>query len=94
MSAENQHLEKDVGAAPEGNTAGEGSGAPAAPMMSSEEQDIARAAARFGYGPLAHVNTLRLVCPPSVVNSSQVCTSRSSVASWPTLLLWACLLSP
>lgn len=64
MSAENQHLEKDVGAAPEGNTAGEGSGAPAAPMMSSEEQDIARAAARFGYGPLAHVNTAETRLPP------------------------------
>lgn len=64
MSAENQHLEKDVGPAPEGNTAGEGSGAPAAPMMSAEEHDIARAAARFGYGPLAHVNTAEARLPP------------------------------
>lgn len=27
------------------------------PQMSHEEEQVARAAARFGYGPLAHVNT-------------------------------------
>ena len=30
---------------------------PAAPQMSHDEHQTARAAARFGYGPLAHVNT-------------------------------------
>lgn len=53
MSAENPAVEKDVGPVPEN---GEASGAPAAPVMSAEEQEIARAAARFGYGPLSHVN--------------------------------------
>jgi uncharacterized protein len=65
MSAENQHIEKDVGAAPEGTTnPNAGEGAPAAPMMSAEEHEIARAAARFGYGPLAQVNTAEARLPP------------------------------
>jgi hypothetical protein len=41
-----------------------GEGAPAAPMMSAEEHEIARAAARFGYGPLAQVNTAEARLPP------------------------------
>ena len=62
MAAENQQIEKDVGPAPASNNAGEG--APAAPMMSAEEHEIARAAARFGYGPLAQVNTTEARLPP------------------------------
>lgn len=64
MSAENQQIEKDVGAAPERNVNNTGEGAPAAPMMSAEEHEIARAAARFGYGPLAQVNTAEARLPP------------------------------
>ncbi|KAJ5327040.1 hypothetical protein MYU51_008257 [Penicillium brevicompactum] len=45
-------LEKDIGTVPQ-NGAG---GAPMQPQMSAEEHQVARAAARFGYGPLAHVN--------------------------------------
>ncbi|OJJ35588.1 hypothetical protein ASPWEDRAFT_51588 [Aspergillus wentii DTO 134E9] len=55
MSAENnQSLEKDIGPIPDQASS---NGAPAAPQMSAHEHDVARAAARFGYGPLAHVNT-------------------------------------
>jgi hypothetical protein len=32
-------------------------GTPVHPQMSAEEHEVARAAARFGYGPLAQVNT-------------------------------------
>lgn len=64
MSAENHpSIEKDVGHTPEGTNGG-ASGAPAAPVMSAEEQDVARAAARFGYGPLSHVNTAEARLPP------------------------------
>lgn len=59
MSADqhNGALEKDFDPASVGNGNGNGNGAPVAQQMSVEEHDIARAAARFGYGPLAHVNT-------------------------------------
>ena len=57
MSAENPAVEKDVGPVPEnGEAAGAAGGAPAVPVMSAEEHEVARAAARFGYGPLSHVN--------------------------------------
>jgi len=63
MSAEaatnNATLEKDVGTAGTTNN-----GAAMAPQMSAEEHDVARAAARFGYGPLAHVNTAEARLPP------------------------------
>lgn len=61
MSAEahnNGALEKDV------TPAGAGNGAPMQAQMSVEEQDVARAAARFGYGPLAQVNTAEARLPP------------------------------
>lgn len=35
----------------------------AQPQMSHEEQEVARAAARFGYGPLAQVNTAEARLP-------------------------------
>ncbi|KAL4891781.1 GPR1/FUN34/yaaH family-domain-containing protein [Aspergillus ambiguus] len=55
MSAEqnNPALEKDV--APEGSSDGVNGGAPIAPALTEEQ--TARAAARFGYGPLSVVNT-------------------------------------
>lgn len=37
--------------------------APAHPQLSHEEHEVARAAARFGYGPLAHVNTAEARLP-------------------------------
>ncbi|KAF3386797.1 Acetate permease A [Penicillium rolfsii] len=49
----NGALEKDVGPAP----VAANNGTPVHPQMSAEEHEVARAAARFGYGPLAHVNT-------------------------------------
>lgn len=60
MSTEHNNgaLEKDVGPAPADN------GAPVAAQMSAEEHDVARAAARFGYGPLAKVNTAEAPLPP------------------------------
>ena len=55
MSAEqNQHLEKDFGPSAE-NSNSNGDGANLHNTMTAEE--TARAAARFGYGPLSHVNT-------------------------------------
>lgn len=49
----NGALEKDVDAtAP----AVAGNGTTVRPQMSAEEHEVARAAARFGYGPLAHVD--------------------------------------
>ncbi|EYE94833.1 acetate uptake transporter family protein [Aspergillus ruber CBS 135680] len=66
MSAENQ-FEKDVGPAAN-DTINHGdapaNGAPAAPILSAEEHEVARAAARFGYGPLSHVNTAEARLPP------------------------------
>ncbi|KAJ5103262.1 hypothetical protein N7532_003791 [Penicillium argentinense] len=52
----NGAVEKDLGATP-------ASGAPMNPQMSAEEHEIARQAARFGYGPLAHVNTAEARLP-------------------------------
>ncbi|KAJ5492782.1 Acetate permease A [Penicillium diatomitis] len=53
----NGALEKDVGTVPAGTAATDHhQGAPIHPQMSAEEHEVARAAARFGYGPLAHVN--------------------------------------
>ncbi|KAJ5131052.1 uncharacterized protein N7515_007091 [Penicillium bovifimosum] len=52
-------LEKDVNSVPSN-----GGGAPIQPQMSAEEHQVARAAARFGYGPLAHVNTAEASLPP------------------------------
>ncbi|KAJ9486026.1 Acetate permease A [Penicillium thymicola] len=65
----NAELEKDVGPSPpspqndNGNGNGNG-GAPMQPQLSAEEHQVARAAARFGYGPLAHVNTAEASLPP------------------------------
>lgn len=55
----NPAFEKDVGTAGNANN-----GAAMAPHMSAEEHDVARAAARFGYGPLAKVNTAEARLPP------------------------------
>lgn len=52
----NGALEKDVGNIP-------ASGAPVQPQMSAEEHEVARQAARFGYGPLSHVNTAEARLP-------------------------------
>lgn len=54
--------EKDVGPVPNNGVAN--NGAAMAPQMSAEEHHVARAAARFGYGPLAHVNTSEARLPP------------------------------
>lgn len=51
----NGALEKDLSTtAPTGTAADNGT--PVHPQMSAEEHEVARAAARFGYGPLAHVD--------------------------------------
>ncbi|KAF9888328.1 hypothetical protein FE257_008761 [Aspergillus nanangensis] len=56
MSAEQNSLEKDVGPIPESGSDGiNGHGAPMTTQLTAEE--TARAAARFGYGPLSKVNT-------------------------------------
>ncbi|KAJ6153125.1 hypothetical protein N7497_007444 [Penicillium chrysogenum] len=55
-NADHAQMEKDNG----------DNGAPMQPQMSAEEHQVARAAARFGYGPLAHVNTAEASLPPSV----------------------------
>lgn len=62
----NAGLEKDVGPSPPSpqNGNGNGGGAPMQPQLSAEEHQVARAAARFGYGPLAHVNTAEASLPP------------------------------
>ncbi|KAJ5551483.1 GPR/FUN34 family protein [Penicillium sp. DV-2018c] len=52
-------VEKDVGQTP-----ANANGATMAPQMSAEEHSVARAAARFGYGPLAHVNVNEASLPP------------------------------
>lgn len=58
-------LEKDVNPSPPSPQIGLGnSGAPMQPQMSAEEHQVARAAARFGYGPLAHVNATEASLPP------------------------------
>lgn len=48
-------------AKPEGNENANGSRV--VPQMSREEEEVARAAARFGYGPLAQVNTAERPLP-------------------------------
>ncbi|KAJ5959882.1 uncharacterized protein N7479_007032 [Penicillium vulpinum] len=53
-------LEKDVGP----SSSPQNGGAPIQPQMSAEEHQVARAAARFGYGPLAHVNKVEASLPP------------------------------
>ncbi|KXG45174.1 GPR1/FUN34/yaaH protein [Penicillium griseofulvum] len=55
-------LEKDVG--PSSSPQNGNNGAPMQPQMSAEEHQVARAAARFGYGPLAHVNATEASLPP------------------------------
>lgn len=60
-------LEKDVGPSPPSSSSpqnGQGNGAPMQPQLSAEEHQVARAAARFGYGPLAHVNATEASLPP------------------------------
>lgn len=60
MSAEqhNHGLEKDISAGSAGDATRDSVNGPGVTHeMSHEEQEVARAAARFGYGPLAHVNT-------------------------------------
>ncbi|KAL1966649.1 hypothetical protein VTN77DRAFT_4060 [Rasamsonia byssochlamydoides] len=57
MSATDTTLEKEA-------TNGAATDAPRTqPQMSREEEEVARAAARFGYGPLAHVNTAEARLP-------------------------------
>ncbi|KAJ6021784.1 hypothetical protein N7540_007288 [Penicillium herquei] len=53
-TSNNGALEKDVGAIAPQQSA---ETAPDVTQMSAHEHEVARAAARFGYGPLAHVNT-------------------------------------
>ncbi len=48
----NGALEKDFDTAP----AAADNGTTVQPQMSADEHEVARAAARFGYGPLAHVD--------------------------------------
>lgn len=55
MSAENPSLEKDFSASDNANGAGMDR------QMTAD--DVAKAAARFGYGPLAHVNTAETRLP-------------------------------
>lgn len=59
-------LEKDVGPShsPQNGLGNGNNGAPMQPQLSAEEHQVARAAARFGYGPLAHVNTTEASLPP------------------------------
>jgi succinate-acetate transporter protein len=65
MSAEhNAAFEKDIAGAPEATTNGANTVAPQQTQMSAEEEQVARAAARFGYGPLAQVNTAEARLPP------------------------------
>lgn len=45
------------------SAASNGVSAPAHAQLSHEEHEVARAAARFGYGPLAHVNTAEARLP-------------------------------
>ncbi|KAJ5236175.1 hypothetical protein N7489_006266 [Penicillium chrysogenum] len=63
-NADHAQMEKDVGPTPSPQNGD--NGAPMQPQMSAEEHQVARAAARFGYGPLAHVNTAEASLPPSV----------------------------
>lgn len=61
MSAEgvNNGVDKDVGIAP-----ASANGSNLVPQMTHEERETAKAAARFGYGPLAQVNTNEARLPP------------------------------
>ena len=61
-NADHAQMEKDVGPTPSPQNGD--NGAPMQPQMSAEEHQVARAAARFGYGPLAHVNTAEASLPP------------------------------
>jgi hypothetical protein len=66
MSAEaanNAGVEKDVGLAPQA-AVNDTNGGTIHPQMSVEEHETAKAAARFGYGPLAQVNTAEARLPP------------------------------
>lgn len=56
----NNGVEKDVGIAP----ASTANGSNLQPQMTHEERETAKAAARFGYGPLAQVNTNEARLPP------------------------------
>lgn len=55
--------EKDINPGDAANTNGFNGNVPTH-QMSREEHEVARAAARFGYGPLAHVNTAEAQLPP------------------------------
>lgn len=58
-------LEKDAGPSPPSPQISSGqNGAPMQPQMSVEEHQVAQAAARFGYGPLAQVNNNERSLPP------------------------------
>jgi len=59
-AANNTGIEKDVGLAHQTTNNGD----IIQPQMSAEEHATARAAARFGYGPLAQVNTNEARLPP------------------------------
>jgi hypothetical protein len=61
---DHQQLEKDVGSSGSSPNGQQNNGAPMQPQMSAEEHQVARAAARFGYGPLAHVNATEASLPP------------------------------
>lgn len=54
-------LDKEATTTPSGPAGA--NGATAHPQMSHEEHEVARAAARFGYGPLAQVNTTEARLP-------------------------------
>ena len=53
----NGAVEKDVGIAPQQSAETNSPVSPVTNQMSAHEHEVARAAARFGYGPLAQVNT-------------------------------------
>jgi hypothetical protein len=61
MSAANDTVTNDT--ALEKETTNGGGTNPAHPQMSREEEEVARAAAAFGYGPLAQVNTAEARLP-------------------------------
>ncbi|EAW11350.1 acetate uptake transporter family protein [Aspergillus clavatus NRRL 1] len=64
MSTEhNPAIEKDISPSP-GNGVNGTYDNTIASQMTREEENVARAAARFGYGPLSHVNTKEYNLPP------------------------------
>lgn len=56
-------LDKEANTVPNASATNGANGIAAQPQMSHEEHEVARAAARFGYGPLAQVNTTEARLP-------------------------------